>query len=188
MLSYVICVLMLISVVVAVFLGTGESLLAGTLSGAQDAVELCMRLVGTMALWSGLFRIAQKAGILRILSRLLRPITRLLFPDVHHEETLSLMTTNMVSNMVGIGNAATPAGMAAMKQMGKYSHGTPTAAMAVFCVLNGASIQLIPTTIISMRADAGAAMPADIIVCVWVTSMIAAVFGIALVKVLGRRI
>ena len=188
MLSYVICILMLLSVVSAIFLGTGESLLAGTLMGAQDAVELCMRLVGTMALWSGLFRIAQKAGILHILSRLLRPITRFLFRDVHHEETLSLITTNMVSNMVGIGNAATPAGIAAMRQMGKCSAGTPTAAMAAFCVLNGASIQLIPTTIISMRADAGAVMPADIIVCVWVTSLLAALFGITLIKILGRRI
>lgn len=188
MLSYIICILMLVSVVVSVFAGTGEALLAGTLSGAQDAVELCIRLVGTMALWSGLFRIAQRAGLLRILSRWLRPITRFLFRDVRHEETLSLITTNMVSNMVGIGNAATPAGMAAMRQMGKYSHGNPTAAMAVFCVLNGASIQLIPTTIISMRADAGAAMPVDIIVCVWVTSLVAAAFGVTLIKILGRRI
>lgn len=187
MLSYVICILMFVSVVVAIFTGTGEALLAGTLSGAQDAVELCLRLVGTMALWSGLFRIAQKAGLLHLLSRWLRPVTRFLFRDVHQEETLSLITTNMVSNMVGIGNAATPAGIAAMKQMGKHSHGTSTAAMAVFCVLNGASIQLIPTTIISMRADAGAAMPADIIVCVWVTSLVSAVLGIIAIKLLGRR-
>ena len=188
MLAYVVCVLMLISIIISLITGTGDMLLASTLSGAQDAIDLCIRLVGTMALWSGLFRIAQKAGLLTVLSRWMRPITRLLFRDVHDGEVLSHVTTNMVSNLIGLGNAATPAGLAAMKRMGKNSNGTPTAAMAVFCVINGASLQLIPTTIISMRADAGSAMPADIVTCVWLTSIVAALVGIVLIKIMVRKI
>lgn len=187
MLIYIVLALMLISCVVAVISGNGEALLSATLSGAQDAVTLCVGLIGTMTLWSGLFRVAQQAGLLRILSKWLRPVTRILFRDEKDEETLGHMTTNMVSNMIGIGNAATPAGLAAMRRMGKHSEGKATSAMAVFCVLNGASIQLIPTTVISMRASAGSAMPADILLPVWVTSFASALIGILLIKILSRK-
>lgn len=187
MIIYIIWFLMLISVIIAVVTGNGDGLLSATVNGAQNAVSLCLGLVGTMALWSGLFRIAQRAGLLRILSKWLRPFTRILFRGEKDEETLGHITTNIVSNMVGIGNAATPAGLAAMRRMGRQSGGKPTAAMAVFCVLNGASIQLIPTTIIGMRASAGAAMPTDILMPVWVTSFASAVVGIVLIKVLTRK-
>ncbi len=187
MLIYIVLALMLISLVVAVITGNGDALLAATLSGAQDAVSLCIGLVGTMALWSGLFRIANQAGLLKILAKWLRPITRILFRDETDEETLGHMTTNIVSNMIGIGNAATPAGLAAMHCMGKHSGGKATSAMAVFCVLNGASIQLIPTTIIGMRASVGSAMPADILIPVWVTSFASAMIGIVMIKALTRK-
>lgn len=187
MLIYIVLALMLISITVAVITGNGDALLAATLSGAQDAVSLCIGLVGTMALWSGLFRIANQAGLLKILAKWLRPITRILFRDETDEETLGHMTTNIVSNMIGIGNAATPAGLAAMRCMGKRSGGKATSAMAVFCVLNGASIQLIPTTIIGMRASAGSAMPADILIPVWVTSFASAMIGIVMIKALTRK-
>lgn len=187
MLIYIILALMLISITVAVITGNGDALLAVTLSGAQDAVSLCIGLVGTMALWSGLFRIANRAGLLKILAKWLRPITRILFRDETDEETLGHMTTNIVSNMIGIGNAATPAGLAAMRCMGKRSGGKATSAMAVFCVLNGASIQLIPTTVIGMRASAGSAMPADILIPVWVTSFASAMIGIVMIKALTRK-
>ena len=187
MLIYIVLALMLISITVAVITGNGDTLLAVTLSGAQDAVSLCIGLVGTMALWSGLFRIANQAGLLKILAKWLRPITRILFRDETDEETLGHMTTNIVSNMIGIGNAATPAGLAAMRCMRKRSGGKATSAMAVFCVLNGASIQLIPTTIIGMRASAGSAMPADILIPVWVTSFASAMIGIVMIKALTRK-
>ncbi len=187
MLIYIVLALMLISVAVSVITGNGDALLSATLSGAQDAVSLCLGLAGTMAFWSGLFRIARQAGLLTILSKWLRPITRVLFPKESDEETLGHITTNIVSNMIGIGNAATPAGLAAMRRMGKRSAGKATSAMAVFCVLNGASIQLIPTTIISMRASAGSAMPADILIPVWVTSFASAIIGIVMIKALNRK-
>lgn len=187
MIIYIVWILMFISVIIAVITGNGEGLLSAAVSGAQDAVTLCLNLAGTMALWSGLFRIAQRAGLLGILSKCLRPLTRILFRGEKDEETLGHITTNMVSNMIGIGNAATPAGLAAMRRMGQRSAGKPTANMAVFCVLNGASIQLIPTTIIGMRASAGSAMPADILIPVWITSFASAVVGIVLIKVLTRK-
>ncbi len=188
MLAYIIFVLMLISVITAIISGTGDVLLTSTLSGAQDAVTLCISLAGTMALWSGLFRIAQKAGLLTVLARWLGPITRFLFRNETDSKTLGHITTNMVSNIIGIGNAATPAGLAAMRRMGKQSQGQPTAAMAVFCVLNGASIQLVPTTIISMRASAGSVAPADILPCVWLTSFASAIIGVTLIKLMTRKI
>ena len=187
MLIYIILALMVISFVVAAITGNGDALLSCTLSGAQDAVSLCIGLAGTMALWSGLFRIAERAGLLKILSGWLRPITRILFRDENDEETLGHMTTNIVSNMIGIGNAATPAGLAAMRRMGQRSPGKATSAMAVFCVLNGASIQLIPTTIIGMRASAGSTMPADILLPVWITSFASALVGIVMIKGFTRK-
>lgn len=187
MLIYIVLALMLISVVVSVITGNGDALLSATMSGAQDAVSLCIGLAGTMALWSGLFRIAGKAGLLKILSKWLRPVTRMLFPKETEEQTLGHITTNIVSNMIGIGNAATPAGLAAMRRMGQRSNGKATSAMAVFCVLNGASIQLIPTTVIGMRAAAGSVMPADILIPVWVTSFVSALVGILMIKALARK-
>ncbi len=186
--AYIIFALMLISVIVAILNGNGNMLLTSTLAGAQDAVTLCISLIGTMALWSGLFRIAKKSGLLTILAKWLAPITRLLFRNETDPVTLDHITTNMISNVIGIGNAATPAGLAAMRRMGEKSHGHATSAMGVFCVLNSASIQLIPTTIISMRASAGSVMPADILLCVWLTSFASAIIGIVLIKALTRRL
>ena len=188
MLSYIICGLMGIAVIVALCSGHGEALLDATLSGSQDAVSLCITLLGTMALWSGLFRVAQKAGILSGLAKLLHPITRWLFKGEEDAQTLRYITTNMTANVIGIGNAATPAGLSAMRRMGERSKGKPTSAMAVFCVLNAASIQLIPTTIISMRSSAGSSTPADILACVWIVSFLSAIIGILLIKVLARKL
>lgn len=188
MLAYIVFALMMISVIVAIIFGNGNLLLTSTLSGAQDAVTLCINLMGTMALWSGLFRIAQKAGLLSMLAKFLSPITRLLFGNQADSVAMSHITTNIISNIIGIGNAATPAGLAAMRRMGQKTNGRATAAMAVFCVLNGASIQLIPTTIISMRATAGSATPADILPCVWITSFASCVIGILLIKALTRKL
>ena len=182
MLAYVIFFLMAISCVVSIILGNGDALLSGAIAGAQNGVELCVGLAGTVLLWSGLFRVARKAGLLSFLSRCARPITRILFREVKDPQAMQYITTNIVANFVGIGNAATPAGLAAMSRMRSLGEKPPMAAMATFCVLNGASVQLIPTTVISLRAQAGSAVPADILVCVWVTSLVAAIVGLVLIR------
>jgi spore maturation protein A len=156
---------------------------------AGRAVTLSLGLVGILALWMGLMRIAEEAGIVRALGRLARPVLRRLFPSVPPESpAMGAMTMNIAANMLGLGNAATPFGIKAMEELERVnpSPGTATDAQALFCALNTASIQLIPASVIALRAAAGARQPADILGATLVASTCATVAAIASAWALRR--
>lgn len=186
MLSVILFSLGAASFLTALIRGEGEALLSATLAGSEKTVKLGLTLLGITAFWSGLFRVADRAGITCALAKLLRPITRLLFPGLRDPQALSHVTTNMVANVIGIGNAATPAGLLAVKRMQAINGDGISREISAFCVLNCASIQVIPTTILSLRAAAGSGSPAAVLPCVWIASLGAACVGLCLVRVLSR--
>src|SRR5216110_1438908 len=138
----------------------------GAFEGAAQGVTLAIGLIGVMALWLGLLKIAEKAGLVDKLARAVRPIFRPLFPGVPDgHPALSAMLLNIAANMLGLGNAATPFGIKAMEELEKLNPtpGTATNSQALFVAINTASLQLVPTTVIALRASAHSNDPAEIL-------------------------
>lgn len=180
-------ILWCLSLVSAVWQHNGAPLGEALLNGGREAISLAVTLAGAMMLWSGIMEIGRRAGLCRWLGRLLRPITRWLFPDVQDEEALEAIHMNISSNLLGLGNAATPYGLTAMQRMAKTAPGGQAShSMITFAVLNSASLQLIPTTVASLRSAAGAAQPFDILLCVWISSFASVVVGLLACRLCGR--
>lgn len=189
LLNYIWAGLILISVFCAVVTGRVPELSASIMSGAAGAVELVISLLGMMCLWTGLMKIADAGGVTQILSNLLYPLTKHLFPDCKKDSpAMKAICMNMTANLLGLGNAATPLGIAAMKEL-KKKNPTQTAdnSMAMFVVINTASLQIIPTFMGTLRAKYGSPAPFDILPAVWVTSVAALVAGVIVAKVLEGR-
>ncbi len=143
-----------------------EILSKAMIESATGAVELAIGLVGVMALFLGLMKVAEAGGLLTILARLIRPLMVKLFPDVPADHpAMGAMILNLAANMLGLGNAATPFGIRAMQELDKLNpqHGTATNAMALFLAINTSSVTLLPTGVIALRAAAGSSDPAAIL-------------------------
>lgn len=183
--------MIVISLVVSLFTGRVEQTAAAAVTGAGQAIESCISLLGIMCLFTGLSKIGEKAGLMTMFAKLLRPVTRLLFPRLNAESpAMGAMVMNIVANLLGLGNAATPFGIRAVKELDKLNKnkGIATNEMCMFVVLNTASIQLIPTTLISMRQMWGSANSGQVIVPVWIVSILALICGITVTKILEKKI
>ena len=156
--------------------------------GAQNAVTTALLLLGAMCLWLGVMRIAQAAGITAWLSRTLSPLIRRLFPEYAGEKAVcEKISMNLAANMLGMGNAATPFGLKAMDEMQRLSgEDRPTKGMVLFVVMNTAAFQLIPSSVVTLRAAYGSANPYDIMVHIWFVSLGSLLLCIAVCKVLER--
>lgn len=190
MLNYIWGGMILIAFVVSLFNGRLEEVTSAAIEGAGVAIETCIGLLGIMCFWSGLAKIAENSGLTRVFARVLRPITRLLFPKLKKESAaMSAIVMNMVANLLGMGNAATPLGIAAMKELDRENRHRCTASneMCMFVVLNTASIQLIPSTVISLRQMFGSEHPSEIVVPVWICSACALAVGVVVAKTLEKR-
>ncbi|MBC7347053.1 MAG: spore maturation protein [Clostridia bacterium] len=152
---------------VAAWSGRTEVVNKAALDAARSAVTLALELIGVMALWLGLLRIAEEAGLVGLVARLVRPFVRFLFPSVPAgHPALGAIIMNLSASFLGLGNAATPFGLRAMQELQKLNPRPEEAseAMCTFLALNTSCITLIPTTIIGLRAAAGSANPTEIIV------------------------
>lgn len=169
--------------------GRGAALTEGALAAAIGAVQLCVRLAGGFALWSGMMAILERSGAVEALTRLVRPLLVRLFPNVG-DDARHAIAMNMTTNMLGLGNAATPMGLEAMRRMGESAQNeTASDAMCMFLVINASSVQLFPTTVIALRAAAGSAYPASVVIPTLVAtamSTLTGVFACLLFKRLGR--
>lgn len=174
------------SLVCAIFNSRTNELSAAAMGSCEQAVELALTLAGTMALWCGLLRIAQAAGITAFFSKLLTPLTSLLFKDCG-KQAVEHITMNLTANLLGIGNAATPAGIAAVKAMAQHGGKHLRRNIAMLTVLNTASIQLIPATIGAMRAAHGAKEPFDITLPIIAVSAVSAFAGCLCVYALSLK-
>lgn len=156
----------------------------------KSAVDLSITFLGTMCLWSGIMQIAKKTTLINKLTNFLKPIMKILFPDIKEEDTAyQEISMNMVANILGLGNAATPLGLKAMKTMQKTNPNKDklTNSMAMFIIINTASIQIIPTTVIAIRSSLGSNNPTSIIIPVWIATIGAAFAGILSAKILMKK-
>lgn len=155
-----------------------------------SAVNLCIQLLGTICLWNGIMKVAEKTEIIDIIKKILSPIIKFLFPKLNkNEEAYSEISMNMVANIMGLGNAATPMGLKAMKSLQKRNPDKKqiSGEMAIFIVLNTASIQIIPTTVIAIRNSLGSENPTAILFPVWIATICAAIAAISVAKILIKR-
>ena len=163
--------------------GRGAQLGAAAAQGVQQAVDFCLTVGGMICLWSGVMELMRRCGIAGGLSRLLRPVLRRLFPHAARDaQALDALSMNVSANLLGLGNAATPAGVRAAQAMAREIRGE----LCLLVVLNTASIQLLPVTIAAVREAAGAAVPFDILPAVWVSSLCSVTAGLLTGKVLAR--
>ncbi len=187
MLNKVWAAMIAVSVFCALATGRMQQLSEAVLAGAGNAVQLIFGMMGMMCAWTGLMKIADAGGLTAILSRLLAPVLRRLFPAYPPESPAAkAICMNITANLLGLGNAATPMGLAAMKEMAAQNRGSHVAdnSMVMFVVLNTASLQLIPTFMGTLRAQYGSAAPFDILPAVLMVSAIALVAGLLAAKLL----
>lgn len=189
MINYIWFFIIFIGVAVGFTTGKGELLSNAIINSTSSSVNLIIGLVGMMCLWCGVIKIAEKSGLTDIISRVLKPILRVIFKDISKDDkALGAVVMNIASNMMGLSNAATPFGVKAMEEMEKQNKNKGVASndMALFLVLNAVCIQFIPTSIISLRAASGSHNPAIIILPALITTSLASFFGVIYCKILQR--
>ena len=172
------------------FTGKSMDMAAAVTEGADKAVKLILSIAGSMCLWTGIMNIADKSGLSEKISRFLSPVLCRLIPEYEADSpAMKAVCANVTANILGLGNAATPLGIKAVKEMQRLNPHKDTASrgMIMFIVINTASIQLIPTTTAALRQAAGSSEPYSILPAVWVNSVFALITGIAAAIILGRR-
>ncbi|MBP3255423.1 MAG: nucleoside recognition protein [Clostridia bacterium] len=185
MLNIIWPVFILISILYALFSGNIENLNDSIFESAKSSVELTITFFSTICLWTGIMKIAQKTKIIDYLSRILRPIINLLFPEYKdNEDVKQEISMNMIANILGLGNAATPLGLKVMKSMQKNNKNKKivTNSMAMFIVINTASLQIIPTTVMAIRNSLNSENPTKIIIPVWFATISAFIAVIIVTK------
>lgn len=187
MLNYIWAGMIIFSVISAAFGGGTEALSSAIISSASDAVTLCIRLGGTICLWGGLMEIAEASGLTGAVCRVLSPFLKIIFPKMDMKsKTARAISMNVTANLLGLGNAATPLGLEAMKRLqeenGKKDRAS--ADMMKFVVLNSAAFHLIPTTVAALRQDYGCKDPFDIMPASWISSAAALLVGLTAAVIL----
>ena len=182
-------VLALLSVLFGALNGTMEDVSAAALTGAQSACELCIGLCGALCLWNGVLRLLEAGGVAGLLTRLLRPLLCRLYPAAKgNGEALSALAENFSANLLGLGNAATPAGVRAARALSAGERATD--GLCRLAVMNSASVTLLPATVCALRASLGSETPFDIVPAVWLTSgasLLAGLLAERVLRLLWRR-
>ncbi len=175
------------AIVCGLLTGRGEAVAAAALEGASAGVELCLSMAGVLCLWMGVMKVMERSRLAAGLSRLLRPILGRLYPDFAGDrQVMDTVSANVSANLLGLGNAATPLGLEAARLMARDAGGVASDSLCMLVVCNTASIQLIPTTVASIRAAAGCSSPFDILPAVWLTSAAALMAGLGAAKLFAR--
>lgn len=188
MMNYVWTIMIGAAFLGAVFCGRTQELSAAVLSGAAGAVSLAIKILGSMCLWNGLMRVAGESGLTKRIEKLLFPLVKRLFPKYSKTPAGSAISANITANLLGLGNAATPLGINAMRKM-KEINGKDEAdnEMIRFAVLNSAALTLMPTTVAVLRAAAGSKNPMSVMLAVWVSGIAALAAGLLTEKILSKR-
>ncbi|MBS5925846.1 MAG: spore maturation protein [Clostridium sp.] len=189
MINYIWFILIFFGILVAIFTGNGAEISTTIVGSADNTVKFIIGLVGIMCFWCGVMKIAEKSGLTQKLARLMKPLLKFLFKDAGKDEkALGAIVMNLTANMMGLSNAATPFGIKAMEEMDRLNpnKGRASNDMALFLVMNAACIQLVPSTIISIRAAAGSSNPGAIILPAILSTASAAIVGVICCKILQR--
>lgn len=181
MVNYIWVLMTLIGIAFGIVNGTMDHINKAIFVGAKEAVILCFGLISILVFWLGMMRIAQESGLLEGISKLFRPIVKRLFPEVPpNHPAMGYILSNMIANMFGLGNAATPIGIKAMEQLQELNGGKTTASrsMITFLAINTASITIVPTTVISIRMTYHSSSPAEIVVPTLIATILSALGAI----------
>ncbi len=190
MMNYVFPVLLALSFIAAIATGRMDELSSAVIDGAEGAVQLLLRLVSMLCLWGGVMEIAEQAGMTRIFSKLMSPVVGMIFPKLKKEKyALEAISMNITANILGLGNAATPLGLEAMRRLQDINGNKNIASdeMVVFVVMNTAAMHIIPTTVATMRGQYGSENPMEIMPAAFLTSFCALAAAIIVAK-LGNRL
>ncbi len=185
MMKYIFTVMVGISLVFGLAAGNISEVSNAALSECSQAVELMLKLIGPMAFWGGMMRVADKAGITDFIAKLFRAPLKFLFKGIDaNGKAFKAVTMNITANLLGLGNAATPLGIQAVKELSEEESagGVATDNIIMLVVLNTASIQLIPTTVAAMRLAHGSSSPLDVMPAILISSAASVAAGIASVK------
>ena len=176
--------------IVSLIDGSGEKITKAITDSTSSTVTFVISLVGIMCLWCGIMKIAEESGLTNKISKILKPILKILFKEKNNEKVMGPVVMNLTANILGLGNAATPMGIKAMKTMQKENKNKDTLSnsMMMFIVLNTASLQLIPTNVIAIRSSLNSSNPTSIIIPVWIATVIAGIIGIICTKFLIKKV
>lgn len=183
-------IFIIISIIYAILSGNIENVNKSIFDSVDNAVKFSINLLGMTCLWSGLMEIAVNTNIIRFLNKVLKPIMKKLFPNLEPENKASKdITMNIIANILGLGNAATPLGLKAIEELQKENNHKETLSdnMIMLILLNTASLQIIPTTVLSLRNSLQSDNPTEIIFPVWVATICAALAGITITKILIKK-
>ncbi|WP_294189152.1 nucleoside recognition domain-containing protein [uncultured Clostridium sp.] len=189
MINYIWFIMIFLGILVGLFTGNGEIISKSIINSADSTVSMIIGLMGLMCFWCGVMKVAEKSGFINKLAKVLRPILRIIFKEAAKDEkALGAIVMNITANMMGLGNAATPFGIKAMQEMDRLNKekGVASNDMSLFLVLNAACIQLVPSTVISIRAAVGSSNPGSIILPAVIASTVAAITGVVICKILQR--
>ena len=180
----------IISFIYAIYSGNIFKINNAIFSSAEQTVNLCLTLFGTICLWNGIMKIAVKTSLIEKLTKFLKPLISFIFPEIKNDKKVSKeISMNMVANILGLGNASTPLGLKAMKSMQENNEDKSrlSNSMAMFILVNTASLQIIPTSVISIRSSLGSVEPTKIILAVWVATVTAFLTAIIAGKILIKK-
>lgn len=190
MLNLVWAGLLVVGVAVAAARGNANVITETAMTAADSAIQILIGLLGVMVLWLGLSRIAEDAGLVKSLARLVQPVLRRLFPTIPRDHpAMGAITMNISANMLGLGSAATPFGLKAMQHLQELNPEKDTASdpMITFLVLNTSGVTLVPAVIIGLRAQHGSANPAEIMLPVLLATLCSTAVGLGLDRLIRRR-
>ncbi len=190
MLNYLWVGMIFIGILTAAFTGRMEYVTNGAIDSAKEAVNTIIIMVGVLSMWTGLMKIAEKSGLIDYLSNKLKPFLKFLFPDVPpNHKAMKYIATNVIANVLGLGWAATPAGLMAMKELQKLNPEKDRAsrAMCMFMVFNMSSLQLVSVNIIAYRSSFNSANPSEIIGPGLFATLVSTAAGIIVIKIIEMR-
>ncbi len=189
MINYIWFFMLVLGIAVGVLSGQGEAISKAVIESSGSTVELIIGLAGLMCLWCGVMKIAEKSGLTEKLAVLMKPILKVLYKgSAKNEKALGAIVMNLTANMMGLSNAATPFGIKAMEELQRDNLTKDRASndMALFLVMNAACLQLLPSTVVSIRAASGSSNPGIIIVPAIISTACAAIVGVLVAKTLER--
>jgi len=188
--NYIWVFMIVVSYIFSFFAKTTEAVTKSVFDGCSDAVTLVISLLGMMCLWTGLLEIAERSGLVKRIQRLLSPIISWLFPTIDKKsEVAGAISMSITANLLGLSNAATPLGLSVMEKLEKRNLIKETASdeMCMFVVINTASVTLLPTTLLTLRATCMSCAPFEVIVPIWIVSFTSLLSGILCAKTCQRR-
>ena len=190
MLNYIWSGIVVISIICSVLLGNTSDLSNALIDSGASSIQLILTMAGIMCLWSGIMKIAVESGLTNIFAKIFAPLLRPLFPNLDkNSQVFQSITMNISANLLGLGNAATPFGLKAMEQLHTLNNKSDVASneMVIFVVMNTASLQLLPTTLATLRRSYGSNAPFEIIIPVWLSSVCALAVALILACTLNLK-